>query len=300
MMKMSNANNEISQVIELSDGRSLGYAEYGDPHGKPLFYFHGRDGSRIEAAFGKEESAADLGIRFICPDRPGMGLSEYKKGRKLLDWPADVLELALHLGLEKFAVLGGSGGAPYALACAYRIPKHLTACVIVSGLGSYNLSKNWLDRRNRNLLFIARHFSWLYRLLIWLIMGRKINDKSWWGKNYERLNQMLPEPDKKIISDLKVKERMICKTVEAFRQGSKGPAHDFELFAKPWGFNLNEISGELKVFIFHGGSDITVPISVTQSMIEQIPNCETKIYPNEGHLSVFINNFSEILKSIIS
>ncbi|MFX0184948.1 MAG: alpha/beta fold hydrolase [Candidatus Hodarchaeota archaeon] len=295
---MSKRNNEISHIIELSDGRSLGYAEYGDPQGKPLFYFHGRDGSRIEAAFGKEESAADLGIRFICLDRPGMGLSEYKKSRRLLDWPDDVLELAAQLGFERFAVLGGSGGAPYALACAYKIPKHLTACAIVSGLGPYELSKKWVDRRNKNLLLIARHFPRLYRLLLWLIMGRKINDKIWWEKNYERLNKMLPEPDQKIVRDLRVKERMISKTVEAFRQGSKGPAHDFKLYAKPWGFNLKEISEELKVFIFHGEADRTVPIPIAKSMYEQIPNCGTKIYPNEGHLSVFINNFSEIVKSI--
>jgi pimeloyl-ACP methyl ester carboxylesterase len=296
---MSKENDEISQMIELSDGRSLGYAEYGDPRGKPLFYFHGRDGSRIEAAFGKEELAVALGIRFICPDRPGMGLSDFKKGRKLLDWPDDILELAIHLGLDKFAVLGGSGGAPYALACAYKIPKHLSACAIVSGLGPYDLSKNWLDRRNRNLLFLARHFPRMYRLILWLIMGRKINDKRWWEKNYEKLNKMLPEPDQKIVSDLKVKERMISKTVEAYRQGTRGPAHDFNLYAKPWGFNPNEISEELKVFIFHGEADSTVPIPIMQAMSEQIPNCESKIFPNEGHLSVFINKFSEILGSII-
>ncbi|MFX0151464.1 MAG: alpha/beta fold hydrolase [Candidatus Hodarchaeota archaeon] len=296
---MSKENDEISQVIELSDGRSLGYTEYGDPRGKPLFYFHGRDGSRIEAAFGKEELTAALGIRFICSDRPGMGLSDFKKGRKLLDWPDDVLELAIHLGLDKFAVIGGSGGAPYALACAYKIPKHLSACAIVSGLGPYDLSKKWVDRRNRNLLFLARHFPWLYRLLLWLIMGRKINDKSWWEKNYEKLNKMLPEPDQKVVSDLKVKERMINKTIEAFRQGTGGPAHDFRLYAKPWGFNPNEIPKEMKVLIFHGEADSTVPIPIVQAMIEQIPNSESKIFPNEGHLSVFINKFSEILNSII-
>lgn len=105
---MDNEDDRISQIIELTDGRRLGYAEYGDSHGTPIFYFHGNFGSRLEAAFGKENSAHDMGVRFISPDRPGMGLSDYQKNRSILDWPNDVLELASLLEIDKFAVIGGS------------------------------------------------------------------------------------------------------------------------------------------------------------------------------------------------
>ena len=289
---------KTSQTMVISSGRRLGYAEYGVSTGKPVFSFHGRDGSRLEAVFGKEKIASDLGIKLICPDRPGMGLSEYQNNRSILDWPSDVLELASHLDLDKFAVLGGSGGAPYALACAYKIPEHLTGCAVVSGLGPYEISKNKLDRRNKSLFFIARHFSWTYQPLLWLMMARKMKDEKWWEKNYQKLYPLLPEPDQKMISETIVKERMTNKTIEAFRQGSKGTAHDFKLYARPWGFKLTEISDKIKVKIFHGELDGTVPISIAQTISEQIQNCETKFYPNEAHLSVFINNFEEIIQSL--
>jgi len=228
-----------------------------------------------------------------------MGLSDFQKDRSILDWPKDVHELAKHLGYDKFFVIGGSGGGPYAYACAYKIPEYLNGCAIISGLGPYKISKKWLDRRNKNLLFVARHSTRVYKFLQWLMMGRKIKDRSWWEKNYQRLIEILPESDQKIVLDPIIKERMINKTVEAFRQGSQGPAHDFKLYAKPWGFELDEISSELKVLIFHGETDTTVPVPIAKMISKQIPNCTTMYYPEEGHLSVFVNKFEEIINSIL-
>ena len=298
---MDNHDDRISQTIELTDGRRLGYAEYGDSSGKPIFSFHGNLGSRLEAAFGKEDSTSDKGVWFICPDRPGMGLSDYQKNRTILDWPNDVLELATHLGIDKFAVIGGSGGGPYALACAYEIPsERLTGCCIVSGLGPYSFDKKGMDRRSKNMLFLARHFPWLFRFVLWITMGRKAKaeNKKWWEKNFQKLNKDIPEPDRKLVQDSTIKERMITKTIEAFRQGSKGPAHDFKLYSKPWHFDLHDIPEKLNISIFHGELDANVPISMARTMSEQIPNCKTKFYPDEAHLSVFVNNFEEILNSL--
>src|SRR4051794_27325018 len=106
-----------NQTIILQDGRKLGYAEYGDLEGKPLFYFHGWPVSRLS---GKswDKAAKKLKVRFIAIDRPGIGLSDYKKDRKLLDWDSDVTELADQLKIKKISVLGQSGGGPYAAVCA--------------------------------------------------------------------------------------------------------------------------------------------------------------------------------------
>lgn len=122
------------QVIRLADGRKLGYAEYGDPAGKPLMYFHGLPGSRLEAKL-TEPTASRVKARVIGVDRPGYGLSDFKPQRALADWPNDVSELANALGLDRFAVLGVSGGGPYALACARKIPARLSAVGVVGGLG---------------------------------------------------------------------------------------------------------------------------------------------------------------------
>ena len=121
-------------TIQLHDARTLGYIEYGNPAGKPLFYFHGHPGSRLEAGFLAEQAQKN-NIRLIGVDRPGLGRSTYKAGRHFLDWPDDVVELADRLHINRFAVVGFSGGGPYALACAYKISNRLTACGVVSGVG---------------------------------------------------------------------------------------------------------------------------------------------------------------------
>jgi pimeloyl-ACP methyl ester carboxylesterase len=97
-------------IIQLPDGRKLAYAEYGDSQGVPVFFFHGFPGSRYDGEYSGQV-AAEMGIRLIAPDRPGMGYSDYQPNRRLLDWPADVGHLADTLGLDKFGVLGYSGGA---------------------------------------------------------------------------------------------------------------------------------------------------------------------------------------------
>jgi len=106
-------------VLRLNDGRLLGYAEFGDPGGTPVMFFHGFPGSRLEGALG-HEAAERAAVRMICIDRPGMGLSTFQPGRRMLDWPADVAALADALGIGRFAVGGVSGGGPYAAVCALR------------------------------------------------------------------------------------------------------------------------------------------------------------------------------------
>jgi len=127
-----------NKQIKLKDGRMLGYAEYGAPEGKPVFYFHGFPGSRLDWPFSDaDDSATQLNARIIAVDRPGMGLSDFKRGREIRDWPDDVAEVSDMLQLDRFAVLGISGGGPYAASCAYKIPERLTAMAIVSGMGPF-------------------------------------------------------------------------------------------------------------------------------------------------------------------
>jgi pimeloyl-ACP methyl ester carboxylesterase len=101
------------RTVTLPDGRVLAWAEAGSPTGFPFFMFHGFPGSRMEAR-GLEDIGHRHNLRVICPERPGYGLSTFQPGRRLLDWPADVQFLARHLEMERYSILGGSGGGPYA------------------------------------------------------------------------------------------------------------------------------------------------------------------------------------------
>jgi pimeloyl-ACP methyl ester carboxylesterase len=110
--------DSADRTLRLGDGRRLGYAERGDPGGRPLLYFHGWPGARVEARLADEPAKA-AGVRLVALDRPGMGFSDFQRGRTFVDWSADVVEVADALQLDRFAVLGISGGGPYAAACAW-------------------------------------------------------------------------------------------------------------------------------------------------------------------------------------
>lgn len=112
----------MHRCVLLPDGRRLGYAEYGDSGGSPVFFLHGQPGSRL-GRHHDESIATGLGARIVAVDRPGYGLSDYQSGRRLVDWPADVVALAEALNLGRFAVASVSNGGPYALACAALVPE---------------------------------------------------------------------------------------------------------------------------------------------------------------------------------
>ena len=115
----------VAGELRLSDGRALGYAQYGDPEGRPLFFSHGTPGSRTLAQLFDAGARRD-GVRLIAPERPGFGRSDFLPDRTFADWPDDVSELADALGFDRFAVAGSSGGGPYAAACAWKLPERLT------------------------------------------------------------------------------------------------------------------------------------------------------------------------------
>jgi len=285
-------SNKENQVLLLKDGRKLGFAECGDLSGKAIFHFHGHPGSRIEIKlFG--EKPQKHGVHLITVDRPGIGLSDFKTDRILLDWPDDIVELADHLGLEKFAVEGISGGAPYAAVCAYKIPERLTCCGIVGGLGKINWSKKGMMRSNRIGSFISRRLPFLIKPLM------KSSKKAF--EDPESLNKFaksLPEPDKKLFEDPEILEIFMEDYKEAFRSGVDGAVHEERIYAKPWGFNLEDISPNLPVFVWHGEKDVFVLCSHGRKMCELIPNSKGFFYPDEGHLSVGYNNLDEIFETL--
>lgn len=126
-----------SQTMMLPDGRTLGYAEYGAADGRPVVLFHGFPSSRLEA-MGADAIARRCRLRLLALDRPGFGLSSPSPGRNIGDWPADVRAFAGHVKLERFAVFGGSGGGPYALACAAVLPANMMTSVgVLAGAGPW-------------------------------------------------------------------------------------------------------------------------------------------------------------------
>ena len=292
----------LNQLFVLEDDRKISYAEYGDVAGKPIFYFHGHRSSRLEPKIYDIEQIKNQ-VRIIAVDRPGFGLSDFTSDHSILSWSSDIIELANSLKIDKFSVLGGSGGAPFALACAYKNPKRIESCGIVSGLGPIELGIEGMAKNNRRELELAQKNPNRLKLLFKLQakLSKKLVEKDIDAilKKFRKKNKNLPEPDKKIFEDKEKLRMYVSLMTEPFRQGIMGPFHEAQLYVTPWNFKLTDISPDVKVYLWHGVLDTSVPKKMAQLVCQKIPNCEAKFYVDEAHLSTAINHIKEILLKLI-
>ncbi|HEY90893.1 MAG TPA: alpha/beta hydrolase [Dehalococcoidia bacterium] len=284
--------DKTSRTIKLKDGRSLGYAEYGAPSGKPVFYFHGFPSSRIDwPLFDTDGTAERLNARIIAADRPGYGLSEFKRGRNILDWPDDVIELADALKIDRFSVLGISGGGPYALACAYRIPDRLTATAIVCGMGPSEAP----GAREGTAMLLSGKSALMRKLLLMLMsIGFRRNPDRF----LSQMKDTVAHPDKLLLEQTEVVQTFIYSMLEAFRSGTGGAFRDAVLYNQPWGYQLQDIS--MQLHLWHGELDTQVPVSVGQYVANAVPDCRARFLPDEGHLSLAHNYIEEVLSILVA
>jgi pimeloyl-ACP methyl ester carboxylesterase len=269
-------------VLMLSDGRRLGYAQYGQPGGEPIVYFHGHPGSRLEARFGHEAAVA-AGFRVIALDRPGCGLSDVQPGRVITDWPADVAQAADALGIDRFSVAGASGGGPYALACAWRLARRVIRAAVISGVGPPQVPGSTAGMRWQNRLGFPLVARWpaVARVLM-RSMRRSVMSRP--ERTIEALARAMSPADAEIVRRPEVRALSIADITEAFRQGFDGAASDMVLLARPWGFSLREI--EQEVYLWQGEADTLVPPAMGRYLAEQIPHCHATMLPGAGHLLI--------------
>lgn len=289
---------KLNQQFQLPDGRKLGYDEYGVPNGKPIFYFHGSPSSRLECAlYVNEELLQRLNVRLIAADRPGMGLSDPQPNLRMTDWAQDVVALADHLQIERFAILAYSLGGPYGLACAFEIPQRLTKVGILSGAALFtepDLVKN-VNEGTRKFLTLPREKPWLARLFMWTALSvmPRIAPKRF----VAQANTLLPAPDRTIVIDDPDFQKGFIKMVrEATRQGIGGAFHESLLTVTDWGFRLQDINAP--VLLWHGEADQNIPVEMARFAATVIPKCEAKFHPAEGHLSLFKKHAEEIIRAL--
>lgn len=276
------------RFITLPEGRLLGYAEYGVPNGSPVLFFHGSPGSSYIHS-DMAGIAAQRGIRLIAVDRPGYGLSGSQPGRTMLAWPDDIAVLADVLGLQRFAIIGFSGGSPYTLACAYRLPNRVTKIALAGAFapqeapgvmegmspmvsGLYALAQANPDELKNTFAAVAPSPAALV----------------------EAMSASLPEWDK-----IEVKKRTAefkTEYTQTLRSGVEGIASDFVLASKDWGFPLDGINAG--VHLWSGTADQNTPPAMTTYLSSILPNSRTFMLPDEGHLSLYVH-WEEILERLM-
>ncbi|MGE5221452.1 MAG: alpha/beta fold hydrolase [Omnitrophica WOR_2 bacterium] len=286
---MKNISFPPGKILTLKDGRQVGYAEYGDPGGFPVFGFHGLPGTRLMMKVW-DSIAQAAGARLIAPDRPGYGLSSPHPKGNLATYPLDIAEMADAMSLERFSVAGVSGGGPFALACAHELPERLMAAAVVSGIGPLSQPGSMRDMiaPNRLMLGLGRISPGIAGQLLTLMIRSSLPSMEKQAQNGTSPSpDISPEAFAVIAADQK----------EVVRTGGKGIAFDMKAIWKPWGFRFEDI--QTKVYLWHGEADNLAPASLAHYIAGCIPGCEATFYPGEGHADTLIKHGSEVLTKII-
>ncbi|HEY7599537.1 MAG TPA: alpha/beta hydrolase [Candidatus Limnocylindrales bacterium] len=265
-------------TITLADGRRLGFREIGPRDGRAVLFFHGLGTTRVICP-ADEQLAGDHGVRLIAIDRPGIGLSERLPGRRLLDWPADIAQLADRLALASFAIVGWSGGGPYAVACARVMPERVRAVGLVSAPAPISGVKgvDYLRRFHRAARAAGRA-PWMIRLAMWN-----------WGRPQRRdpvrfFDESFAEmcaADQEVLSEPGLRQQMIDNSFELYRQGGRGIADEALVLARRWGFAAHEV--RVPVHIWHGEQDEVVPLAMAHYLAREIRGARTRFFAEEGH-----------------
>lgn len=282
--------------VRLRDGRTLAFAEHGSAAGAPVVYCHGVPSARVEAdLIVNAATAVSLGLRIIVPDRPGMGYSDGKPDRRIVDWPDDVLDLANALRLDSFAVLGSSGGAPYAAACAVRLPNRVRVVGLLGGVAPTDAPGVMaaLSAPLRMTLRLARFAPTLLRGLFRLQLRALRRGRA---AASERMSSWAPEPDRTLLQRAEIRDGFMACFEEACRQGPGGPVADLALIARPWGFDLADV--KVPALLWHGERDRNVPVAAGRYLAGAIPQCRATFYPDDAHLSVPLNHQHEIFGAL--
>lgn len=295
--RMEGSESRFDLAITQHDGRRTGFAEIGERSAVPVIYCHGFPASRLESRL-VESAALRTGVRIVAPDRPGYGRSDWKAGRSIPEWADDVAELADSLKLDRFRVLGVSGGGPYALALACRMPERVEAVGIVCGLGPVCRREALRPMRWPARLGFSTVNStpWINRLFFGGVLGRLMRYRP--EAAVAMLTVGANAADRRVLSRPDVRAIVCGALREGLRQGTRGALLDMALYAREWPFDPAEITAP--VAFWHGDADATVPVCHSHLMAECMPQAKVHILPGEGHFSLPIEHADEILQTLIN
>lgn len=277
-----------ARTLTLADGRRLAWHEVGTPQGDPVIALHGTPGSRLKYA-GAHQDASRRGLRLICPDRWGYGLSDAPRCPSgLTAYAADIAELAGHLALPRFALVGISGGGPFAAAAAAVLAGRVTRLALVSPVGPieqgsdlrffHRLCFQWLPRVPGALhaVFAA------YRAALLVAPDQAAGLAAAVARGADR--RLMREPD--------VRRSLVETFRTGLAHGSAGGVLDIGLFARTWDFDPAVIAVPTRLWI--GDEDRNVPLVPAMRLARRIPDATMALLERQGHFWI-ARNYAEVL-----
>ena len=232
--------------------------------------------------------------------------SDFNPDHSLLEWARDVAELADSLGLGRFAVVGTSGGGPYAAVCGYALPERVSALALVCGCGPFwdvpevdacatEETGSWI----RELIDLARtdpeaalaHAREECEQDAAMVARDPAEFTQFWFEN-----EGTPDADREIAARPEVRAWSFASVAESLRGGIEGYVQDeLVLTVRPWGFRAEEIS--VPTSIWHGERDTLAPVGGARYLAATIPDSRAHFFPEEGH-SISFRHGEEILQAL--
>jgi pimeloyl-ACP methyl ester carboxylesterase len=258
-----------------------------------VFILHGTPGSRV-GPFPKTRVLYELGVRLISFDRPGYGGSDRLSSRRVADVVPDVVAIADALDLDRFAVLGRSGGGPHALACAALLPERVTRAGVLVSLAPWAAEGlDWFagmaDSNVREYTAAASRPELLTARLVQAAARIKANPAS----HVASLSPEMPEADRRVVADFGIRALLAQNFAEALRDSADGWIDDALAFCAPWGFNLADI--KVPVLLWHGENDVFSPAAHARWLASQIPDAIMSIRPDTAHFAAL-----EVMPDVLS
>jgi pimeloyl-ACP methyl ester carboxylesterase len=274
-----------TRTTKARDGRSLAFEEWGDPNGFPVFSLHGTPGSRFNRHYD-EGLYVRAGARVITYDRPGYGKSDRQPGRAVVNCVEDVAALADTLEIHRFAVIGGSGGGPHALAVAARLPERVERATCAVGVAPYDPEDfDWFDGMDPENV----------KEMQWGLEGEAVLVANLEREAAEVLARVAVDPSKIIGDEFELPESDRLELARPERQdvirqavnesvvnGVWGWADDDLAFLRSWGFEVSEI--RIPTRVIYGTTDVLVPRNHGEWLAKNVPGAEVVIEDHQGHV----------------
>jgi pimeloyl-ACP methyl ester carboxylesterase len=296
-MAVAIARPKLEGNIAVGDDRQIGFAEFGDPQGRAIFWLHGTPGARRQIPMEARVYAEQRKIRLIGIDRPGIGSSTPYQYDTVFAFADDLRTIADTLGIDTFEVIGLSGGGPYTLACAAAMPDRVVAAGVLGGVAPTR-GVDAISGGVSTLIAAAAPVVMLagapLRLaasgLIRLI--RPVAEPALYA--YARIS---PEADRRLLVRPEFKAMFLDDLLNGSRRQLAAPFADVIVFSRDWGFRLEEV--KVPVRWWHGDRDHIVPFEHGQHVVARLPDAQLTHLPGESHLAG-LGRAEEILDSMIA
>lgn len=286
----------IQGTVAVSDDRQIGFAEFGDPLGPAVVWLHGTPGARRQIPIEARVYAEIHHIRLIGVDRPGLGLSTPHQYEAVFEFSDDLRSIADRLRIDQMNIVGLSGGGPYALACAAAMPDRVVAAGVLGGVAP----ARGADAIGGGVMAFASFVAPLLEvagtpirlaLSTLLLLARPVASPA-----LDLYARFSPEADRRLLTRPEFKAMFLDDLLNGTRKQLAAPIADVIVFARDWGFRLDEV--KVPVRWWHGDRDHIIPFAHGEHVVAKLPDAKLYELPGESHLAG-LGRAEEILHTMI-